>query len=265
MKRTVSFLALGVAALSVSACLPEEVKSPQVEIVEQTPSCHMPLDSIPRTTDGIGAASAINVYAKWPNQSCLEAEPANGNAYSENYVISIDVSGSMGDRCDGVDKLTSAKAAAINFLGNIPESASVGLSIFGSRYGMLVALEPNNHADVIAAINSLSAGGGTPMSDALEVSHTSLAKAGAYQLGYGDYNLVVLGDGDPQDSNATTKWLDYMAQQTPINVTTIGFCAIVSVLDRPGVNYQSASNVAELEAAFASVLAEAEVFEDNGF
>jgi len=67
---------------------------------------------------------------------------------------------------------------------------------------------------------------------------------------------VILGDGEPTDGGKTPPWLDWIVANTRIHVHTIGFCADISVLDRYGVNYYPAANAAELNAAFAQVLAE---------
>ena len=207
----------------------------------------------------------VDVHKPWPTAAEISDIEVAENLFGEHYVIAIDTSGSMKYSCDGQDKMGAAKSAAIEFLSNIPQDASVGLAVFGSRVGMLVPLDFNNHTKVESAISGLSHGGGTPMSRAIESGYTSLLEAGNAQLGYGNYNLVILGDGAPESVSRTETWLDKIAQTTPVNVTTIGFCAEISVLDRIAVNYQPASNAGELRAAFATVLAEATEIDGSEF
>jgi len=207
----------------------------------------------------------VDVHKPWPTADELSDSEVAENLFGEHYVIAIDTSGSMGDSCESQNKMVAAKSAAIEFLSNIPQDASVGLAIFGSRVGMQVPLDFNNHANVESAISQLSPGGSTPMSQAIESGYASLVKAGNTELGYGNYNLIILGDGEPKSVQNTQRWLDKIAQTTPINVTTIGFCADISVLDRVAINYQPASNAGELRAAFATVLAEATEIDGSEF
>ena len=161
--------------------------------------------------------------------------------------------------------MKAAREAATEFVNNIPPNASIGLVEFGGSARLLVELAPNNHGAVLEAIQSLRHGGGTPMTKALENSLTELQRAGYSQYGYGEYHQVLLGDGAPGDASSTGKMMDHMAQKTPVNVTAIGFCANLDMLKRTAVNFQPANNADELRSAFASVLAEAEQFSDQGF
>lgn len=176
-----------------------------------------------------------------------------------NIVLAIDVSSSMDGRCDGERKINAAQAAAIEFLDLVPADAAVGLVTFGGNgASILVPAEHNNIDRVRSAIESLRAGGGTPMGDAVARSLDELNRRGVIQGGYGDYHMVVLGDGAPNNVGYTTRMMDTVVAETPINLHTIGFCADLSVLDRLGVNYTAANDVRSLRNAFRSVLAESE-------
>lgn len=91
-----------------------------------------------------------------------------------------------------------------------------------------------------------------------------LEKQAAAQLGYGEYNLVVVTDGDASDGSDLEKIVDLVAGQTPINLYTVGFCIDDRhVLNQEGrTEYRSALNTEELGTALQAVLAESEEFGD---
>lgn len=229
----------------------------------------------PATTETASEASmapdgAINIHVMWPTSAELVEVPIDENVYRENYMLVIDTSGSMGDPCGGENKIVTAQAAAIEFVDNIPPGAAIGLAEFGSGSDggveVVVSLGVDQHQRVRDAIANLSPGGRTPMAGGIAAGYNELLRSGSAQLGYGTYAMAILGDGSPGDPKQTIANIDYMVQQTRIDVTTIGFCTELNeVLERDGVSYYSATNLDELSQAFASVLAEAESFDDQGF
>jgi len=81
-------------------------------------------------------------------------------------LLTIDVSGSMKATDVSPTRLDAARAAALSFIGQLPEGIRVGVVAFASRPQTLV--EPTaDHADAAAAIERLTAQDGTAMGDAL--------------------------------------------------------------------------------------------------
>ena len=228
----------------------------------------------PATTETASAPAApagtINVHVTWPSAEHAVDVPLTEDVYRENYMLVIDTSGSMGEQCSGEDKIVTARAAAIDFVSNIPPGAAIGLVEFGngSNGGVstVVPLGVNQHQMVRDAIANLTPGGRTPMAGGIAAGYQELVRGGSAQLGYGTYAMAILGDGAPANAGQTIANIDFMVQQTRIDVTTIGFCTSLNeVLERQGVSYYPATNLDELSQAFASVLAEAEEFDDQGF
>jgi len=210
--------------------------------------------------------SFINVHANWPLADETVDVSIADDPYQLNYMLVIDTSGSMGETCSGEDKIVTARQAAIDFISNIPQAAAIGLVEFGGDVRTVVPLGTDQHAAVQAAIEALRPGGGTPMAGGIYSGYQELLRSGSAQLGYGDYEMVILGDGAPGNRTQTTNNIDYLVRQTRVGVTTIGFCAgLAEVLDREGVAYFEVATPEELARAFDSVLVEADSFEDIDF
>jgi Ca-activated chloride channel family protein len=81
-------------------------------------------------------------------------------------LLAMDVSGSM--RATDVDpsRLDAAKAAAISFIDQIPEGVRIGIVSFASEPNTLVS-PTTDRAELVAAIDGLTARDGTAMGDAL--------------------------------------------------------------------------------------------------
>lgn len=208
----------------------------------------------------------IDIHTPWPLSTELVEVPVAEDMFADNYVLIVDDSGSMDNSCSNEQKLQTAKSAAQEFVDDIPTQASVGMVRFGHGVELLVPLSRGGHREVIAALEKLEARGSTPMTEGIVLGYDELVRAGSAQLGYGGYHMIILGDGEPDNSSTTIAAIDTIVQRTPIAVTTIGFCTKdLGVMQRNGVAYYTAATLDELSSAFATVLAEAESFEDQGF
>lgn len=186
------------------------------------------------------------------------------NQFTTNIIMVIDTSGSMDNPCtvegETVDnKFTSAVNAALDFIEKAPVDTNIGVVEFGGDAAREVSPLSNDKSVAVDAIKSLRSGGGTPMAHAIEIANHSLENQGRLQQGNGYYRLVLLGDGDPADAVKTVSWLDHMVWHTAVSLHTIGFCADLRVLERPGMIYKNVNNAQELTKAFASVLAEVDL------
>lgn len=199
----------------------------------------------------------------WPSE-IKEGEiiPKIDNQFATNIILAIDTSGSMESQCNDEEKFASAIKASQNFLVSIPENANIGLIKFGGGSQIITQLT-SNKLTIKNGITSLRAGGGTPMASAIQLANEMFNIQGKAQGGNGQYHLVILGDGDPDSQSSTASWLDFIINKTPIQVHAIGFCAVLSILDRDDMAYKTANNASELQSAFAEVLAEEDLTDDS--
>jgi hypothetical protein len=88
------------------------------------------------------------------------------------------------------------------------------------------------------------------------------------QLGYGEYHLVVVTDGEPDpDSEDPTPVVEEILEQSPVVLHTVGFCIDDDhVLNQRGRTfYAAATNPRELREGLQAVLAEADTFDATQF
>jgi uncharacterized protein YegL len=169
---------------------------------------------------------------------------------------------------NGERRIDTAKRAIRGFFDALPVDSNVGLIIFdnfGTRDAF--SLQPRDSERLKALTDKAIHGGGTPLGATLAYAHEMLTLQGIKQQGYGDYNIVVLTDGEAGDKRAMIKTVNTITQTSPINIHTIGFClGNQHALNRQGVvNYQPANNAQELIAGLNSVLAEAPSFSTSSF
>ena len=177
------------------------------------------------------------------------------NLYTANVLYLVDTSGSMGQNCDGKEKMSQAIEASRNFLNLIPDNTNIGIIRFGGR-AEIVRNFTSDKNQILSGINSLRDSGGTPMDQALALADTMLRTQAKAQKGNGAYHIVILGDGDPDYVDNTNSWLDFFIKNTPVQIHSIGLCANLSVMKRPGMDFKTVNSTDQLSKAFASVLGE---------
>lgn len=188
---------------------------------------------------------------------------------ARNYYLVFDASGSMNEsKCgDGQRKIDVARQAVRAFVRQLPKDANLGLTTFdGSGVRERVPLVAMDSAlpRVEGVVQGLHPGGGTPLLGAIRVAHRALAAQGERQLGYGEYHLVVITDGEfmPDAENPAPE-VERILVSSPIVLNTIGFCVGEQhSLNQPGRTiYRAANNANELTQGLADVLAEAPSFD----
>lgn len=187
---------------------------------------------------------------------------------TRNFVIIFDDSGSMSDAdADGSPKIDTAKNAVVEWSKSVPAGANVGLVSFHSGVWSLKPLTAESRGQLISAVNNISPGGKTPLSAAFQVSFKLLTKQGLQQLGYGEYTLVVITDGEAESRRNLDRWVHFVLDNSPIQIYTIGFgIGTDHTLNQPGLTqYKPAENLAELQTGLKEVLAEAETFDETEF
>jgi len=189
---------------------------------------------------------------------------------AKNFYIIMDGSRSMYEDACNTDKqkLSIAKAAINQFVDKIPAENNIGLFAFDGRdREERVPLGSNTHEQVKNAVNNIIAGGMTPLSKAVTTARESLTKQAKRQLGYGEYNLVVVTDGQANNRQTLNNTIRSLLQDTPIVVHTIGLClSATHTLNQPNyMVYKSANNPEMLQQGLQQVLAEAPSFEVEAF
>ena len=128
-------------------------------------------------------------------------------------------------------------------------------------------IEPSNRARLKETVSRFNAGGSTPLATSFVAAYGLLEKQAQRQLGYGEYNIVVVTDGKANDAPTLANNVNYILEYTPVNIFTIGFCiGPEHTLNQPGRTYYStADNPAELRQGLEQVLAEADSFDLQDF
>lgn len=206
----------------------------------------------------------------WGTRDGETQQKVSTDLLRKNYYIVFDGSGSMGetDCTERTSKMTVAKTALTEFVNLIPPNDNVGVLVF-DNHGVreLVPLGAGNRETIAAEITGIQPGGRTPLGHALFQASYSLEQQAARQLGYGEYNIVVVTDGAATDENELSRIVELVVDKTPVTIHTIGFCIGEGhILNQDGrILYKSAMNAAQLNAGLESVLAETESFDVGSF
>lgn len=203
----------------------------------------------------------------WPGGDAAEPDALDPMLTRTNYMVVLDMSGSMdSDQCSGSfnTKSDAAKAALNVWIDSVDQQANLGLIIFdGQGPSVRVNLGQDNRPDFRQNVNTSRPNGGTPLLTSLRLAHQELTERARYQQGYGTYRLMVITDGEHSEGENPSVEIERIASNpaNPIELHTIGFCIDDSALNQPGVTlYRSARNPEELAQGLDSVLAESQDF-----
>jgi len=161
-------------------------------------------------------------------------------------------------------KIDGAKWAVHEFMKNVPENVNLGLYVFDARGSRSVLpLGPANREVFLRDIDEVRAGGATPLGKAIETGANALAHQYTKQLGYGEFKLIVITDGEATDLLASGV---NKAASEKIPIYTIGFdMGNDHSLRRHSVAYRSADSAAEVEKGLEEAVAELDVFDAPSF
>jgi Ca-activated chloride channel family protein len=161
-------------------------------------------------------------------------------------------------------KIDAAKWAVREFMKSVPDDVNLGLYVFDSGGEReVVPLAPNNRAAFLQAIESVDSGGATPLGAAIGQGAGALVSEYKKQLGYGDYRLIVITDGDATDP--INKGIT-IAEKYNLPIYTIGFgIGEEHSLRKHSVSYKSADSATELKDALKEAVAELDMFEPTKF
>ena len=160
-----------------------------------------------------------------------QAAQAGAASLTRNFYFIFDGSGSMsesltrqctGDRRFG-SRLEGAKWAVEQFLPLMPRDVNLGLWIFDANGNReRVPLGPDNHGAFLTEVHKTRAGGNTPLTESIEQGVNRLVQQRDQQLGYGEFRLIVVTDGQAT-GRPLPQAVNYAREQR-IPIYTIGLC-----------------------------------------
>jgi hypothetical protein len=202
-----------------------------------------------------------------------QGAPGGEAALTRNFYFIFDGSGSMAEslnkRCKGDkrfgSRLEGARWAVEQFLPLVPRDVNLGLWIFDAHGNSeRLALSPDSRTQFLTAVQRTRAGGNTPLTESIEQGVNRLVQQRDTQLGYGEFRLVVVTDGE-----ATGRPLPQAvayARERRIPIYTIGLClGAEHELRKYSVSYRAADSVEALQRGLEETLAETNVFDPQTF
>ncbi len=216
------------------------------------------------TLEVLGLTNSIS----WPPATLDTIELAS-NPMTDNYLLMMDISGSMADKvCLGDErKIDAAKRAVKAFFKNLGTEVNVGLYTFSKDVSEVLPIGKYANTRFDQAIDSLRAGGNTPLQAALKRSEKLLRSAAQTQGGYGSYNLILITDGQSSDGKPHDLAVE-IARSTAITLNAVGFCTGINhSLNIDGyTNFLTADNAEQLVQQLSkTVKAEQEAFDISDF
>ena len=228
-----------------------------------------------KSTAPAGKSGAVNKPSAkkdvlWPPKSQDPNIELSKNLLTKNYYVILDGSGSMEDTgCSGNrSKIEVAREALINFARIVPADANLGLLVFyNGKINELVPLGTDNREKFISAVASCRANGGTPLLSAITRGYKTIEKQAQRQLGYGEYTLVTVTDGEANSGEDPRRIVNWILDNSPVQIHTIGFCIGTNhSLNIPGRTvYKPADSPDQLNKGLSDVLAESETFDVTEF
>jgi Ca-activated chloride channel homolog len=216
---------------------------------------------------------ALVAVAQSQTEAPRQATQVGAASLTRNFYFIFDGSGSMseslnkqckGDRRFG-SRLEGAKWAVEQFLPLMPRDVNLGLWVFDA-YGNSerVLLGPDNRDKFLAEVQKTRAGGNTPLTESIEQGVNRLVEQRDKQLGYGEFRLIVVTDGQAT-GRPLPQAVDY-ARERHIPIYTIGLCiGEKHELRKYSVSYRAADSIEALKRGLEETLAETNMFDPKAF
>lgn len=228
----------------------------------QTPPKTRPMPQPPRGT--APATAVVRVQ--------IPLDDKNGRAdLTRNFYFIFDSSGSMGEAVRKTDRsgkqfvrrIDATRWAVQEFLGKVPDDVHLGLWVFnasGSREVVPIGPAKANRNAFLSAVQATQPGNGTPLTESIIAGVDRLVAQYKRQLGYGEYRLAVVTDGEPT-GRPLPEAVDYAAKYG-IPIYTIGVCMNQDhSLRQHSLSYRAADNAEEMASALEETLAETKSFD----
>ncbi len=184
--------------------------------------------------------------------------------YSDNIVIILDGSGSMGDTMKsrpGSSKMAIAKQALKKVSELVPNETKIGLLVFEKhsvpgQYQWNYPLGTLERANLAKAIDKVEAGGGTPLGEYIKVGADRLLEERKKQYGYGSYRLLIVTDGEATDYQLMEQYVpDVIARGITMDVIGVDM-ADMHTLSKKAHSYRRADDPESLRKALSEVISE---------
>lgn len=154
--------------------------------------------------------------------------------------------------------MDGAKRALTQVIEQIPESTKVGILLLNGAKAAnhwLVPLGPLDKNLAQAKVKSISAGGGTPLGEAMRIAADQLLQARAKAV-YGTYRLIVVTDGEATDKELLEQYLpDVLSRGLVVDAIGVNMPNSHSLATRVH-SYRRADDEAALSNAIVEILAE---------
>ena len=174
---------------------------------------------------------------------------------TDNVVVVVDASGSMGAPMGGSTRMSVAKNALKQVLDQIPDTTHVGILVF-PRGNWVYPLGPRKESMLAGAIDSIQSGGGTPLGEYMKRGADVLLNARRKQFGYGTYRLLVVTDGEAGDARQVEAYTPDIISRG-ITIDCIGVeMASRHTLATKVHSYRNANDPESLKQAISEVFAE---------
>jgi Ca-activated chloride channel family protein len=178
---------------------------------------------------GLLALALVSMTAAFASPSVTGEQPRERAV----VMVAIDTSTSMLLTDVAPDRITVAKAAAQEFIGELPAEIEVGLVAYNAT-AELVAAPTTDHGFVAAAVDGLTLTGGTAAGDGLLLSLSAIQDA----LGAGAQaqepaaRIVQLGDGDSTAGTSLEEAaVTVAAARVPVSTIAFGTPDATTVVD----------------------------------
>lgn len=181
--------------------------------------------------------------------------------YTDNIVIVLDASGSMNTPMRGarMTRMQAAKEALLTALRQVPDTTHIGLLVFSGQGGAKQWIYPLGRRDdekLVRAINLPTPGGGTPLGRFIKIGADRLLEERKKQHGYGTYRLLIVTDGEAQDTLLVNKYVpEVIARGITTDVIGVDMQGNHTLATKVH-SYRSADDPESLAKAVAEILAE---------
>lgn len=242
--RGATLLALTGLLVSCSQSQPGTSKKPASQtslVVEEMPQSWYDMDAteIPLdVTDGASPEIARNFYFVLDGSGSMTQAPSSDCGGSQRFAT----------------KMEGAVWALERFLEHVPEDVKIGLYVFdsaGSREALPIGRD--NREAFREAVRGVNPGQQTPLAKAIRFGSNRLVAEYKKQLGYGEFRLVVITDGEA----AKIPEASHYAARFGIPIYAIGLCVGERhPLRQFSVSYRAADNFEDLARGLQDTLAE---------
>ncbi|TFG88642.1 MAG: VWA domain-containing protein, partial [Candidatus Atribacteria bacterium] len=196
----------------------------------------------------------------------IEIPKGGKQSLTRNLYFVFDSSGSMNSKVSGKRKIDGAKEAVASFMRAVPQEDNLGLYVYdGSGGREVLPLGPGNHKSFLEEIQKLRPDGGTPLAKAVHFGTDHLVEQYKKQLGYGEFRLIIVTDGEADVMDDFLESLRY-ATSYRIPIYAIGIdVELDNCLRDYAVYYAEAHDYQQLQKALQDTLAEVTVFDPTEF